>query len=67
MKLKFKITESERFLGVIIDSKLNWMTHIAKLACKLSRYAGILYKLWGLVPNRVLKLVYNSHVQSHLN
>ena len=50
-----------------MDSKLNWKTHIAQLACKLSRNAGILYKLKGLVPNRVLKLVYNSHVQSHLN
>ena len=64
---KIKITESERFLGVIMDSKLNWKTHISKLACKLSRNAGILYKLKGLVPNSVLKLVYNSHVQSHVN
>ena len=64
---KIRITKSEPFLGVIMDSKLNWKTHIAKLACKLSHNAGILYKLKGQVPNRVLELVYNNHVQSHLN
>ena len=50
-----------------MDSKLNLKTHIAKLACKLSRNAGIFYKLKGQLPNRVLKRVYNSHVQSHVN
>ena len=64
---EIKITQSEWFLGVIMDSKLTWKTHIAKLACKLSRNAGILLKFKSLVPNRVLRLVYNSHVQSHLN
>ena len=58
---------SERFLGVILESGLTWKIHISKLASKISRNAGILYKLKGLVPDNVLKTVYNSLIQSHLN
>ena len=60
-------TDSERFLGVIVESNLNWKIHISNLAAKISRNAGILYKLKGLVPNKVLRLVYNSLIQSHIN
>lgn len=59
--------ESERFLGVILDSDLSWKSHISGIAAKVSRNAGILFKLKGLVPEKVLKLVYNSLIQSHLN
>ena len=59
--------DSERFLGVILDSSLSWKTHISALAGKISRNSGILFKLKGLVPENVLKLVYNSLIQSHLN
>ena len=58
---------SERFLGVMIDSNLNWIRHINLLSTKISRNAGILYKLKGLVPDTTLKTIYNSFVQSHLN
>ena len=50
-----------------MESNLNWKTHISNLAAKISRNAGILYKLKGLVPNKVFRLVYNSLIQSHLN
>ena len=59
--------ESERFLGVILESNLTWNSHISKLATKISMNAGIIYKLKGLVPESVLKTVYNSFIQSHLN
>ena len=64
---KIKRSDEERFLGVIMDSKLNWKAHIKKLSSKISRNAGILYKLKGIVPDKVLRLVYNSFIQSHLN
>ena len=56
----------ERFLGVIIDNKLNWAQHIKHLTSKVSRNAGVLYKLKGIVPNKVLKMMYNSFIESHL-
>ena len=59
-------TEEERFLGIIMDSKLNWNAHRQKLASKLSRNVGILRKLKGIVPLNVIKLLYSSFIQSHL-
>ena len=63
---RVKVTQSdhERFL-VIIDTNLNW-AHQGQLATKVSRNAGILYKLKVSVPNKALKLIYNSFVQPHL-
>ena len=59
--------KTERFLGVIIDTGLSWKTHITKLASKISMNAGIIFKLKGIVPAKVLKSLYNSFIQSHLN
>ena len=62
-----EIVEQERFLGVIFDNKLSWSQHVNQLSAKISRYSGILYKLKGIDPHSVLKLLYNSFIQSHLN
>ena len=62
---RLKQSDHENFLGVIINTKLNWAHHIRHLATKESRNAGILYKLKGSVPNKALKVIYNSFVQSH--
>ena len=34
-----------RFLGVIMDDKLNWSQHIKSVQSKMSRYVGIMYKI----------------------
>ena len=65
--VRIRQSDQARFLGVIIDAKLNWAHHIKHLATKVSRNAGILYKLKGLVPNSTLKTIFNSFIQSHLN
>jgi len=62
-----KRVDSERFLGVILDSNLSFQSHITALSGKISRNSGILFKLKGIVPENILKLVYNSLIQSHLN
>ena len=63
---KIERTMEERFLGVTMDSKLNWNAQRQKLAAKLTRNVGILRKLRGIVPLRVIKLLYNSFIQSNL-
>ena len=59
-------SETEKFLGVLIDNKLNWSNHIRNLATKISRNAGVFFKLKGKVPSKILLSIYNSFVQSHL-
>ena len=33
------------FLGVTLNEKLNWNSHINKISCKISRGIGMMYKL----------------------
>ena len=60
-------SDRERFLGVILDSGLTWTHHIKLLASKISRNAGILYRLKGIVPDTTLRTIFHSFIQSHLN
>ena len=60
-------SECERFLGVLINSNLSWTNHINLLTSKISRNAGILYKLKDLVPESTLRILFHSFIQSHLN
>ena len=48
---KMKISNDERFLGVIMDNKLSWKVHIKKVASKISRNVGITYNVKLIVPN----------------
>ena len=58
---------SARFLGVIINHKLNWNDHIVAIRAKMSRYVGILFKLKKFIPISALKNIFHSFVQAHLN
>ena len=63
--IRLNHSDHEKFLGVIIDSKLNWTHHLKNLATKVSRTAGVFYNLKGIVPNKTLiMLIYNSFVVS---
>ena len=56
-----------RFLGVIIDNKLNWSQHISAMKMKMARYIGVMYKLKKYLPLEARLQIYHSFVQSHLN
>ena len=55
-----------KYLGVLLDNKLNWKAHISSLCSKLSKICGVFYKLRYFVPFHCLRTVYFSLVQSHL-
>ena len=61
-----KRVEYVKYLGVLLDNKLNWKAHVSNLCSKLSRVYGIFYKLRHYVPLNTLRIVYFSLVQSHL-
>ena len=56
-----------RFLGVIVDEKLNWTRHIMSLKSKMSKYVGIMYKIKNMIPIQVCLQIFHSFVQSHIN
>jgi exonuclease III len=56
-----------RFLGIIMDEKLNFTHHINALKSKMSRYVGVMYRLKGLIPVSVMLQIYHSFIQSHIN
>ena len=55
-----------KYLGVILDDKLNWYKHIQHLEIKLSAASGAIYKLRKYLPYPVFISVYCSLVYSHL-
>ena len=59
--------ECTKFLGVWIDSKLNWKTHIAKLYIKLKQNINLLKTGKNHLNLHAKKLVYYGHIHSHIN
>ena len=58
---------SVKFLGIMIDHKLNFRDHIKMIKNKLSKNVGILYKVKSLVPPETLKSLYFSLLYPYLN
>ena len=55
-----------KYLGVILDNKLNWHNHIQYVSTKLAKAAGIIYKVRNKAPQSVLMLLYHSLVGTYL-
>ena len=49
-----------KFLGVIIDHKLNWKSHIAQVRSKLNKCISVIYKTSILLDSDSLRLLYCS-------
>ena len=56
-----------KFLGVILDNRLNFDKHIESVVGKISRATGIMRRLKSFVSPKVLTNVYNALINSHLN
>ena len=55
------------FLGVVIDNKLNWKSHIAQVCNKISKSIAILRFLRTSFPKKILKMIYMAIIHSHIN
>ena len=49
-----------KYVGVLLDNKLSWKSHVQKVKTQLSRACGILSKLKHYTTLPVPKVVYNS-------
>ncbi len=56
-----------RFLGVIIDDKLNWDAHIRHLKRKLNYAIATLYRIEDCVPKHLHTDLYHTLFESHLS
>ena len=55
-----------KYLGVIVDSHLNWKHHILNVSKKISRSIGVMYRIRKYVDLAVLKSIYYSLTYSHI-
>ena len=58
---------SFKFLGVVLDFKLNWKAHISRVQSKLSSACGIMYRLRNRVTRSVARLIYFSIAYVYIN
>jgi hypothetical protein len=56
-----------RFLGVIIDEKLNWDAHIKYLKRKLNYAMSTLYRIMDSIPKEIQRNLYYTLFESHLS
>ena len=54
------------YLGVTLDTHLNWNHHILNVSKKISRSVGIMYKLKHYMNSKMLKNIYYSLIFSHI-
>ena len=64
--LPIKRVCSTRFLGVILDERLNWQEHIACIKSKISKSIGILYKAKRVFRSSTLLSLYNTLIYPYL-
>jgi hypothetical protein len=56
-----------KFLGIIIDSNLNWKPHIEHIKSKISKQIGIFCRIRHYVPPCILKTLYNTLILPHFS
>ena len=57
---------STKFLGIIIDNKLNWSVHITYIKNKISKSIGIIYKIRKFMDKQNLRNMYFSFIYPYL-
>lgn len=57
--------ENVRYLGVIVDEKLSWYTHIANIEKRIYPLIGAIKRSSNLTP-KVAKLIYNAYILPHI-
>ena len=69
LKIKGKAISEEKYakyLGVLVDSALNWKAHIQNVSKKIARSLGVMYRIRPFVTPTILKNIYYSLVYPHL-
>ena len=59
-------TDSFKYLGVIINHKLNWTQHIDYVKSKISKGIGIMYRARNCLTKKSLLNLYYSYIYPYL-
>ena len=62
-----KEVDFAKYLGVLIDNKLKWTNQIDAINLKLLKGNGLLAKIRHYVPNSVLRSLYFSFINPHID
>ena len=55
------------YLGILLDSNLNWKSHTDMLVLKISTLIGVLHRVKKYFPKSILITIYKSLITPHLN
>ena len=58
---------SQKHLGLILDDKLNFKSHLREKCSKFNKGIGIIKKLQNTLPRQALLTIYKSFVRPHLD
>ena len=64
--IKLKRVESTKFLGIMLDGKLNWLNHIIFVKNKIAKSIGVLCKARKYLNCETLITLYNCFVYPYL-
>ena len=62
---RLKEVDFAKYLGVLIDNKLNWTNQIDAINLKLSKGTGLLAKIRHYAPKTVLRSLFFSFINPH--
>ena len=57
---------SAKYLGVIIDHKLNWIEHISYVKSKMSNGIGIIYKARQFLTKKALLMLCHAYIYPYI-
>ena len=66
-EISFQRVEVTKYLGVFIDEKLNWATHVNYVCNSLLKYFGIFKKIKAMVSMKLARQLYFAFVYSRIN
>jgi hypothetical protein len=56
-----------KFLGVILDEKLSWLSNIQNIRSKIAKNIGLICKARKILARQTLITLYNTFIQPYLN
>ena len=64
---EIEFVEKFNFLGIWLDTNLNWNGHIDVISRKISKTIGVINRLKHFLPQNILLTLYNSMILPYIN